>query len=39
MIRAKVAVRFGPFSLFGMGGTEKEVYKDTVLRMAPLKER
>jgi len=38
MAGAKVDYQFGPVILFGMGGTGVEVYKDTVLRMAPLKE-
>ncbi len=38
MVGAKVDEQFGPIILFGMGGTEVEIYKDTVLRMAPLKE-
>jgi succinyl-CoA synthetase beta subunit len=39
MAGAKVDYQFGPVILFGMGGTEVEIYKDTVLRMAPLEER
>ncbi|MFZ0451736.1 MAG: acetate--CoA ligase family protein [Desulfatiglandaceae bacterium] len=39
MIGAKMDEQFGPVILFGMGGTEVEIYKDTVLRMAPLKEQ
>ena len=39
MIGANVDEQFGPVNLFGMGGTEVEIYKDTVLKMAPLKER
>ncbi len=39
MVGAKVDEQFGPVILFGMGGTEVEIYKDMVLRMAPLKEQ
>lgn len=39
MAGAKVDYQFGPVILFGMGGTEVEIYRDTVLRMAPLAER
>jgi succinyl-CoA synthetase beta subunit len=39
MAGAKVDYQFGPVILFGMGGTEVEIYRDTVLRMAPLSER
>jgi succinyl-CoA synthetase beta subunit len=39
MIGAKVDEQFGPIILFGMGGTEVEIYRDTVLRMAPLQEK
>lgn len=39
MIGAKDDEQFGPIILFGMGGTEVEIYKDTVLRMAPLQEK
>jgi acetate---CoA ligase (ADP-forming) subunit beta len=35
---AKVDYQFGPVILLGMGGTSVEIYKDTALRMAPLKE-
>ena len=35
---AKVDYQFGPVILLGMGGTAVEIYKDTTLRMAPLKE-
>ncbi|MBW2128406.1 MAG: acetate--CoA ligase family protein [Deltaproteobacteria bacterium] len=38
MAGAKVDYQFGPVILFGMGGTGVEIYKDTVLRMAPLRE-
>ena len=36
---AKMDYQFGPVVLLGMGGTGVEIYKDTALRMAPLKER
>jgi acyl-CoA synthetase (NDP forming) len=39
MAGAKVDYQFGPVILLGMGGTGVEVYRDTVLRMAPLAER
>jgi len=39
MAGAKVDYQFGPVILFGMGGTEVEIYRDTILRMAPLAER
>ncbi len=35
---AKVDYQFGPVILLGMGGTAVEIYKDTAIRMAPLKE-
>jgi acyl-CoA synthetase (NDP forming) len=35
---AKVDSQFGPVVLFGMGGTGVELYKDTAIRMAPLKK-
>ena len=35
---AKVDYQFGPVILLGMGGTAVEIYKDTALRMVPLKE-
>jgi acetate---CoA ligase (ADP-forming) subunit beta len=35
---AKMDYQFGPVILLGMGGTAVEIYKDTTLRMAPLKE-
>lgn len=39
MIGAKVDEQFGPVILFGMGGTAVEIYRDTLLRMAPLQEQ
>lgn len=38
MAGAKVDYQFGPVILFGMGGTGVEIYQDTTLRMAPLRE-
>jgi succinyl-CoA synthetase beta subunit len=38
MVGAKVDYQFGPVILLGLGGTSVEIYKDTRLRMAPLKE-
>ena len=35
---AKMDYQFGPVILLGMGGTAVEIYQDTALRMAPLKE-
>lgn len=39
IVGAKVDYQFGPVILLGMGGTAVEIYKDTTLRMAPLKEK
>ena len=36
---AKIDYQFGPVVLLGMGGTGVEIYRDTTLRMAPLKQR
>jgi acetate---CoA ligase (ADP-forming) subunit beta len=36
---AKIDYQFGPVILLGMGGTGVEIYKDAVLRMAPLQEQ
>ena len=36
IIGGKIDVQFGPVVLLGIGGTGVEVYKDTVLRMAPV---
>jgi acyl-CoA synthetase (NDP forming) len=36
---AKVDAQFGPVILLGIGGTAVEIYKDTVIRMAPLEPR
>jgi succinyl-CoA synthetase beta subunit len=38
MVGAKLDYQFGPVILLGLGGTAVEIYKDTRLRMAPLKE-
>lgn len=37
IVGAKVDYQFGPVILLGIGGTGVEIYKDTVLRMAPLR--
>jgi acyl-CoA synthetase (NDP forming) len=37
IVGAKLDYQFGPVILLGMGGTEVEIYKDTTLRMAPLR--
>jgi acyl-CoA synthetase (NDP forming) len=37
IIGAKVDYQFGPVVLLGIGGTGVEIYRDTVLRMAPLR--
>ena len=39
IIGAKVDIQFGPVILLGMGGTGVEIYHDTCLRMAPLKQK
>jgi acetate---CoA ligase (ADP-forming) subunit beta len=39
IVGAKVDDQFGPVVLLGMGGTGVEIYRDVVLRMAPLTER
>jgi acetate---CoA ligase (ADP-forming) subunit beta len=39
IVGAKVDDQFGPVILLGIGGTGVEIYKDSTLRMAPLKER
>lgn len=38
IIGAKIDFQFGPVILMGIGGTGVEIYKDTVLKMAPLQE-
>jgi succinyl-CoA synthetase beta subunit len=39
IVGAKVDYQFGPVILVGNGGTGVEIYNDTKIRMAPLKER
>lgn len=39
IVGAKIDYQFGPVILLGMGGIGVEIYKDTTLRMAPLKEK
>ena len=39
IVGAKIDYQFGPVILLGMGGTGVEIYKDAVLRMAPLQEK
>jgi acyl-CoA synthetase (NDP forming) len=39
IVGAKIDYQFGPVILLGMGGTSVEIYKDAVLRMAPLEEK
>jgi hypothetical protein len=36
IVGAKLDVQFGPVILLGIGGTGVEIYRDVVLRMAPL---
>lgn len=36
---AKIDYQFGPVILFGIGGVWTEIYRDIILRMAPLSER
>ncbi len=38
IIGAKNDFQFGPIVVFGIGGTSVEIYNDTAIRMAPLKE-
>ena len=38
IVGAKIDYQFGPVVLLGMGGTRVEIYKDTTLRMAPLRD-
>ncbi|THB81821.1 MAG: acetyl-CoA synthetase [Desulfobacteraceae bacterium] len=37
LVGAKIDYQFGPVIVMGIGGTGVEVYKDTTIRMAPLK--
>jgi succinyl-CoA synthetase beta subunit len=39
IVGAKVDYQFGPVILLGMGGIGVEIYRDTALRMAPLKRK
>jgi acetate---CoA ligase (ADP-forming) subunit beta len=39
IVGAKNDYQFGPVILFGMGGVGVEIYRDVILRMAPLTER
>jgi succinyl-CoA synthetase beta subunit len=39
IIGAKMDYQFGPVILLGIGGTGVEIYQDTSVRMAPLRER
>ncbi len=39
IIGAKNDFQFGPVILFGMGGVWVEIYRDVILRMAPLNQR
>jgi acetate---CoA ligase (ADP-forming) subunit beta len=38
IVGGKVDFQFGPVILLGIGGTRAEIYRDVVLRMAPLNE-
>lgn len=37
LVGAKIDYQFGPVIVMGIGGTGVEIYKDTAIRMAPLK--
>jgi len=39
IVGAKVDFQFGPVILLGIGGTGVEIYRDTVIRMAPVTEK
>jgi len=39
IVGAMVDFQFGPVILLGMGGTGVEIYRDTVIRMAPVTEK
>ena len=39
IVGASIDYQFGPVILVGLGGTAVEIYKDTALRLAPLKEK
>ncbi len=38
IVGAKVDHQFGPIILLGIGGTTAEIYRDTILRMAPINQ-
>ena len=38
IVGAKVDHQFGPVILLGIGGTTAEIYRDTILRMAPINQ-
>lgn len=38
IVGGKIDAQFGPVVMLGIGGTSVEIYKDTALRMAPIKE-
>jgi succinyl-CoA synthetase beta subunit len=38
IVGAKVDHQFGPVILLGIGGTAAEIYRDTILRMAPINQ-
>lgn len=39
IVGAKIDYQFGPVILLGLGGTGVEIYRDTSIRMAPLREQ
>lgn len=39
IIGAKIDFQFGPMVLMGIGGTSVEIYRDVILKMAPLSRR
>jgi acyl-CoA synthetase (NDP forming) len=39
IVGAKIDYQFGPVILFGMGGVGVEIYRDVILRLAPLQQR
>jgi len=39
IVGAKLDYQFGPVIMLGMGGTAVEIYRDTTLRMAPLRQQ
>lgn len=38
IVGASIDFQFGPVILLGLGGTSAEIYRDTAIRLAPLKE-